>query len=183
MRSSFDGLHPPRDGDAVSPDERERLYAALMQRTYDAGVFLRTESVVLFPNLAPEYNRHNGEPRIRIVRPTGEFFHEKPEGAELATLMSGATNIDEEISIIAHELGHHFCPADTEEIRERLNSAPQSVTEEERRAVYSDELLAWDWARTELTKLRHPDMAHFEMVRAKLLGTYEAMWPNGVPSG
>lgn len=166
----------------MSPAERRRLYAALMKRAYDTGVFLRTESVQLFPNLAPEYNRRNGAPRIRILRPTGRFFHAMPEGAELDAVMSGASNIDEEICVIAHELGHHHFPEEgTEEIRERLNSARESVTEDERRAVYRDEVFAWDWGRTLLTELAHPDLPYFETVRAKMLKTYEAMWPNGMP--
>jgi hypothetical protein len=47
--------------------------------------------------------------------------------------------------------------------------------------LYREEVFAWDWGRTLLTELRHHDMPYFETVWAKMLKTYEAMWPNGMP--
>lgn len=154
----------------------EDLYRLVLTALGRDKLRIRTESTVVFPGLTARYERPD---IIRLARPTGGLWALPGNVEAQEALLAGATHVFDELSLLAHERGHHLSTFDDyEEIRSRLDIDIGTVSDDDKHAVFEEEEFAWREAEKLLRSLGVTDLGRFEIVKARHLGTYLDMWPN-----
>ena len=166
-------------------DTNRETYFKLLDKMAECRVSIRTEARSLFPLTKAKYvRRGDGSGVIHLARERGGAWVEPTSSAsDREIVFSGAQDVVEEISILAHELGHHHSTFQGyEEIRDRLDKDVSLATDAEKQSIYDEEVYAWDWARPILRKLGFSEMDRFEQIVAQSLDTYKGMWSSPMQS-
>ena len=142
---------PPIDGEVKRKENRCTVYHQILDALAAKKIFIRTEAQMFLSGTKAKYVRagKNGVTVIHLLREQGGFWLEPSSStSDRERLLNGSSDIGEEICILSHELGHHHSDfKEYEGIRERIDSAPGTVTATERAAIYQEEEWAWNWGK------------------------------------
>ena len=166
-------------------DSSREVYFKLLGKIAECGVSIRTEHPAVFRIHKAMYaRRDDGSGVIHLARDQGgHWVTPTSMAADRETLFSDARDVDEEICILAHELGHHHSTfVGYEEIRDRLEKDVNLATDAEKQSIFDEEVFAWNWARSVIIDLRLVGTDYFDQVMKKNLETYKDMWRNETPA-
>ncbi len=123
-------------------NSNREVFFKLLGKIAECGVSVRTEHPEVFRIRKAMYvRRDDGVGVIHLARERGgHWVTPTSTAADREVLFNGAKDVDEEICILAHELGHHHSTfVGYEEIRDRLEEDLKLATDAEKQSIYDEE--------------------------------------------
>jgi hypothetical protein len=160
------------------------VYAALLRRIFDAEISIRTEAPAFLREakyLRRGFNDKQNCPVIQWPRVVGgKWLDKTSDGDRIVEFINGASNLEDEVPIMAHEYGHHFSTyKDYETVRSMFDKDPKTIALKDRRALFKEEVFAWSMGRNVLLDLGYQNWKQFEILKKKSLEGYRSGYAIG----